>query len=75
MKRLITITFLLLSWVVSAQVRVTFVGDSITEGIGTSNPGVRSYPAQVQALLGDGYVVSNYGVSGCTMLRHGDSPY
>ena len=26
-------------------------------------------------LLGAGYDVRNYGVSGCTMLRHGDSPY
>jgi pimeloyl-ACP methyl ester carboxylesterase len=29
----------------------------------------------MQTLLGEGYDVRNYGVSGCTMLRHGDSPY
>ena len=60
---------------VSSPVRVTFVGASITEGIGTADPATESYPAVAQRLLGDGWHIENYGVSACTMLRHGDFPY
>jgi lysophospholipase L1-like esterase len=53
-------------------VRVACVGDSITQGSGTKgNP----YPKQLQALLGDKWQVSNFGVSGRTLLRKGDFPY
>lgn len=53
-------------------VRVACVGDSITQGSGTKgNP----YPKQLQALLGDKWQVSNFGVSGRTLLRKGDYPY
>lgn len=58
-----------------AQVKVAFVGDSITEGSGLSNPSSESYPAKVQRLLGPGYTVGNFGVSGRTLLRQGDFPY
>ena len=34
-----------------------------------------SYPAQLQALLGDRYEVGNFGKSGATLLRHGHRPY
>jgi lysophospholipase L1-like esterase len=54
------------------SVRVACVGDSITQGSGTKgNP----YPKQLQALLGDKWQVSNFGVSGRTLLRKGDFPY
>ena len=33
------------------------------------------YPARLQSMLGSGYCVRNYGVSGRTMLNHGDRPY
>jgi lysophospholipase L1-like esterase len=59
----------------SAQVKVACVGDSITEGFGTANPVVDSYPARLQRLLGTNYMVRNYGVSGRTLLRQGDVPY
>ena len=75
MKRLITFALLLASCTLSAQVRVTFVGASITEGAGTARPTVESYPAQAQTLLGSDWHIENYGVSSCTMLRHGDFPY
>lgn len=48
----------------TGQIRITCVGDSITQGIGSSNESVYSYPAQLQTKLGDGYVVTNAGVSG-----------
>ena len=76
MKRLtLTLLALAATLALSAQVRVTFVGASITEGAGTSDPATRSYPARTQALLGDAWHIENYGVGGCTMLRHSDCPY
>ena len=75
MKKLITFALVFASLALPAQVRVTFVGASITEGAGTARPATESYPAQAQALLGDAWHIENYGVSACTMLRHGDFPY
>ena len=56
-----------------AITRVACVGDSITEGLGT-DPG-RSYPEQLQKLLGDRWEVGNFGISARTLLRKGDLPY
>ncbi len=53
--------------------RVACVGDSITEGAG-AEPG-RSYPTQLQEMLGPAWEVGNFGVSGRTLLRKGDFPY
>lgn len=58
-----------------AQTNVACVGDSITAGYGLSNPGVDSYPAQLQTLLGSGYSVGNYGNSGTTALKRSDNTY
>lgn len=58
-----------------APVRVTCIGASITEGATTPNPPADSYPGQLGRMLGDKYVVSNFGVGGCTMLKKGDCPY
>ena len=54
-------------------IKVACVGDSITQGAG-AKPG-QSYPSQLQALLGSGYQVGNFGVSGRTLLKKGDFPY
>eukprot|EP00475_Leptophrys_vorax_P005003 TRINITY_DN1300_c0_g1_i1.p1 TRINITY_DN1300_c0_g1~~TRINITY_DN1300_c0_g1_i1.p1 ORF type:complete len:442 (-),score=110.56 TRINITY_DN1300_c0_g1_i1:142-1467(-) len=55
-------------------VYVSCVGDSITWGSHASNRSA-TYPAMLQKFLGDGYVVSNFGRSGTTMLKKGDFPY
>ena len=47
-------------------IRVTCVGDSITEGVGAGAG--ESYPDQMQALLGDGYSVFNAGVSATNII-------
>jgi len=65
--------------VVSAQTsndttRVVCVGNSITAGWTTINPGTDAYPVQLGSMLGDKWIVYNSGVSGRTMLRHGDYP-
>ena len=56
-------------------VRVACIGNSITDGFGIDMATQRGYPAQLQQLLGDGYHVKNFGVSGRTMLNKGDLPY
>ncbi|GAB6012227.1 GDSL-type esterase/lipase family protein [Viscerimonas tarda] len=58
-----------------AQIKVACVGASITEGVGAGNHKTNSYPGQLGSLLGSGYQVDNYGVSGTTLLRKGNLPY
>ena len=50
-------------------VRISMIGDSITAGVCADK--TKGYPAILQGLLGDGYVVGNYGNSGKTMLKRG----
>ncbi len=76
--------FLSLGFLASAQtngasnqptIRLTFVGDSITAGYGTTDPGRDAYPSQLQRLLGAGWKIQNFAVSGTTLAHSGDSPY
>lgn len=53
------------------KLRVACIGNSITEGVGTSDPATKSYPAVLQAMLGADYDVRNFGVSCSTALRKG----
>ena len=55
----------------TAPIRVACVGDSITAGAGAEG---KPYPKQLQALLGDKWLVNNYGVGGRTLLKKGDHP-
>ncbi|QNF32527.1 sialate O-acetylesterase [Adhaeribacter swui] len=55
------------------KTKVACVGNSITEGIGIETG--KTYPEQLQTLLGDTYDVKNYGISGRTLLKKGDYPY
>ncbi len=68
----------LLSFVTAAAqmppVRVACVGNSITIGYGLPDRN-SAYPQQLGRLLGNGYDVRNFGVSGRTMLKKGDYPY
>ncbi len=54
-------------------IRVACVGDSITAGVGASKG--NSYPDQLGRMLGAEWTVRNFGVSGTTLLNHGDRPY
>jgi lysophospholipase L1-like esterase len=54
-------------------IRVACIGDSITAGGGAGKG--KSYPSQLQDLLGDSWKVENYGVSARTLLNKGDFPY
>ncbi len=55
--------------------RVACIGNSITDGAGIDYVDVNGYPAQLQNILGEGYCVRNFGVSGRTMLNKGNRPY
>ncbi|MDR1093359.1 MAG: GDSL-type esterase/lipase family protein [Clostridiales bacterium] len=44
--------------------KVACVGDSLTEGDGSTDWSVKSYPAQLQVLLNDAYVIGNFGACG-----------
>jgi acyl-CoA thioesterase I len=61
----------------SGRIKVACVGDSITQGSGTTAYGgvANAFPAQLQRMLGDKYEVGNFGVSGATLLKRGDKPY
>lgn len=69
---LLTALFVSFATFAQSQIKIAFLGNSITQGPGRDNPG--SYPLQVGALLGDDYEVKNFGVSGRTLLRKGDFP-
>ena len=56
-------------------IRVACAGDSITYGSGLTNREADSYPVCLGRLLGAGYDVRNFGVSGATMLHKGNLPY
>ena len=60
---------------VEPKIKVSCVGNSITYGMRLDDRERESYPAQLQALLGDRYEVGNFGKSGATLLRHGHRPY
>ena len=57
------------------QVKVACIGDSITYGHGIKNWPENNYPAVLQRLLGDGYHVQNFGVSGRAVQDNSDQPY
>ncbi|MDY7393986.1 GDSL-type esterase/lipase family protein [Aureibaculum sp. 2210JD6-5] len=71
---LLLITFSLDS-TAQEPIKIACIGNSITYGSGVVNREKNAYPAQLQELLGDKYIVKNYGVSGRTLLKKGDHPY
>jgi alpha-L-fucosidase len=56
-------------------IKVACVGNSITYGSGIQDREKYAYPSQLQQMLGGGWVVKNFGVSGRTLLKKGDYPY
>lgn len=59
----------------ATPIKVACVGDSTTYGSGIKDHKHDTYPAQMAKMLGSGYDVINFGVSGATLLNHGDKPY
>ena len=52
-------------------IKVACIGDSITAGVGSKVP----WPKILQQMLGDKWLVKNYGISARTLLKKGDNPY
>lgn len=77
-KLYLLIVLLLLKFQLSAQtspIKVACIGNSVTYGYLLNNPAKESYPSVLQNLLGDKFVVNNFGLSGATLLRNGHNPY
>ncbi len=55
--------------------KLACIGNSVTAGMGLADPLKDAYPAQLQGLLGNQYVVKNFGYSGATLLKKGHNPY
>ena len=58
----------------ATQISIVCVGDDLTYGGNVFQKGVRSYPTQLQDMLGDGYKVTNLGAY-CTLMKSGPYPY
>ena len=54
-------------------VKLACVGDSITQGVGAKRG--KSWPSQLQQMLGDKWKVENFGLSGATLMNSGNKPY
>ena len=59
----------------SGRTRIACVGDSITYGCFVMGQPWNSYPRQLGRMLGDGYVVANFGYTNRTAIRTADHPY
>lgn len=57
------------------RTRVACIGNSITFGAGVENQKENNYPKVLGKLLGEKCETRNFGVSGATLLKKGDSPY
>lgn len=55
--------------------KVACIGDSITDGHMIFPAFTEGYPAVLQKMLGNGYMVRNFGVSARTLMDSGDHPY
>ena len=60
---------------IQAQTNVACIGNSITLGVGLTDPANDSYPSKLAVLLDDDYDVINYGTGGRTLLQNTDLPY
>ena len=68
------ILLLIINCAVYAQKKVACIGDSVTKGYGIKDSS-NAYPNILQNLLGENYVVRNFGHSGATLLNKGHNPY
>ncbi len=59
----------------TGTIRVACIGNSVTYGKNIWNREKNSYPVQLGELLGEGWDVRNFGVTGATLLKQGDMPY
>ncbi len=58
-----------------APQRIACIGNSVTFGYGLGDREKDSYPSQLQRILGENFVVGNFGLNGATLLSKGHRPY
>ncbi len=58
-----------------SRTRIACVGTGITYGEGIVRRELNSYPAQLQAILGENFEVRNFGLPGATASRKGNRSY
>ena len=51
------------------KIKVACVGNSVTYGYLLPEREKNAYPVQLQKLLGENYIVKNFGKSGATLLK------
>jgi len=56
-------------------IKIACIGDSLTYGHLVEDREENCYPTVLNDLLGEEYIVGNFGVNGHTMLKTGDAPY
>lgn len=64
-----------MEYVSKSNVKIACVGDSITYGSGVEEREENSYPQVLGQLMGRGYQVRNFGVSGRTAMWYSNKPY
>ncbi len=57
------------------RIKIACIGDSLTAGHGSSNNITRSYPGNLQKMLGAEYEVKNFGLGGRTLMNNTNQPY
>jgi rhamnogalacturonan endolyase len=57
------------------KIKIACIGNSITAGVGASDREKKGYVGVMAEMLGEGYDVRNYGVSGATTCRGTHKPY
>jgi len=57
------------------RTRIACIGNSVTYGVGVAGRDTSAYPAVLQGMLGDKYMVGNFGRSGASLLKKGFRPY
>ncbi len=73
----IVLTAVMMTAVLFAQekTKVACIGDSITYGSGLEDNTTQSYPAVLGEILGNGFQVRNFGISGRCVSHSADYPY
>lgn len=72
---ILILTSLTFSILATDTIKVACVGNSVTYGAGITERETMSYPAQLQKMLREKYIVGNFGHSGATLLKKGHNPY
>ncbi|MEG1722714.1 MAG: GDSL-type esterase/lipase family protein [Bacteroidales bacterium] len=74
-KLIFLISFLVSGLILSAEIKVACVGNSVTYGYLLKEREKNAYPSKLQTFLGNTYQVKNFGHSGATLLNKGHRPY